>query len=150
MWFLFTLRVSFDMQTLDETGVGERCLRGRGDFDLVRRDLRYLSRDRDRDEPLPLLLLLLLPLLEDLERDLDLLFVFPGAFREEGDGFRGALGLESVGFFLGVRLLESLLLELPLELERLDPEELERDPELERLELLLPDEELEGVRKEYL
>lgn len=54
---------------------------------------------------------------------------------------------ESVGFFLlrvTFPLLEALLLleELPEELERLEPEELEREPELERLELLLPDEEL--------
>lgn len=43
-------------------------------------------------------------------------------------------------------MLEALLLreELPDELDRLEPEELERDPELERLELLLPEDELQG------
>lgn len=82
-----------------------------------------------------------------------------GAFAEGGDDFFCALestlesalestalesALESVGFFFRVSaLLEALLLrdELPDELDRLEPEEL--DPELELLELLLPEDELQ-------
>ena len=94
-----------------------------------------MSRDRDRDELLPLLLLLL-PLLDDA----DLLLALAGPFAEGDDGFFCG------GFFLRVLpLLDALLLrdELPDELDRLEPEELERDPELDRLELLLPEDELQ-------
>lgn len=130
------------MHTFADLGLGERCFRGWGEADLERRGLRYLARDRDRDELLPLLLL---PLLEDP----DLLLALVGAFAEGGDGFFCAF--VSVGaFFLRVlALLEALLLrdELPDELDRLEPEEL--DPELERLELLLPEEELEKGQRDF-
>lgn len=132
------------MHTLEDWGVGERCFRGLGEADLERRDRLYLFRDRDRDELLPLLLLLLLLLLEDL--------AFLAGPLADGD----ADFLESDdGFFLSrdVLPLDALLLreELPDELERLEPEELEREPELDRLELLLPDDELlQGVYKDEL
>ena len=141
------------MHTLEDSGVGERCFRGRGELGLVGRDFRYLSRERDREELLPLLLLLL-SLLDDLERDLLLALAVPLASFPEGDDFLGGFAevgdnffadFESTGFlFLGLSLLEAELLreELPDELDLLEPEELERDPELERLELLLPEEEL--------
>ena len=148
------------MQTLDDLGLGVRCFRGRGDADLECLDLLYLSRDLDRDELLPLLLLLL-PLLEDLDRDLLLLFLVTGGIFAAGGIFSGrsfvggSLAGESVvgfaGLFVGTLasagffcllglLLEALLLreEEPDELDLLDPEELERDPELE--ELLLEEE----------
>lgn len=135
------------MQTFADLGLGERCFRGRGEVDLERRDLRYLSREREREELLPLLLLL--SLLDDLDRDLLLPCFVAAGPRVRGDGLPGLVtlreALESVVLFLGIfsRLprLDELLLreELPDELDRLEPEELERDPELE---LLLPDEEL--------
>ena len=113
---------------------------------MDRRDFRYLPRDRDRDELLPLLLLL--PLLEDTDLlfDLDLTATFAAA---GGGDFRCALDLGSAlaaapaGFFRVLSLLDALLLreELPEELDLLEPEEL--DPELELLELLLPEEELQ-------
>lgn len=107
---------------------------------------RYLSRERDLDVLLPvLLLLLLLSLLEDLECDLPFLTTF-AAPDEPFEGCEAFFGVSDAGLFFLVLcpLLEALLLreELPEELLRLDPEELERDPELERLELLDPDEEL--------
>lgn len=137
---LFTFLVSLDMHTLEDFGLGERCFLGGGEALLDRRDLRYLPRDRDRDELLPLLLLL--PLLEDT----DLLFDFDltATFAAAGGDFRCAFGsdLAAAGFFRVLSLLEALLLreELPEELDWLEPEEL--DPELELLELLLPEEEL--------
>lgn len=102
---------------------------------MERCDFRYLPRDRDRDELLPLLLLL------SLLEDPDLLFAFIGVFTE-GDAFFPT----SAGFLALLRvlaLLDALLLrdELPDELDRLEPEEL--DPELE--ELLLPEDELGGI-----
>lgn len=153
------------MHTLEDSGVGERCFRGTlGGLGLVGRDFRYLSREREREELLPLLLLL--SLLDDLERDL--LFAlaavplasfsfaeeggdfFLRGFAEAGEDFFADLDLESTVFlFLALPLLEAELLreELPDELDRLEPEELERDPELERLELLLPEDELRKERR---
>ena len=139
---LFTFRVSLEMHTFDDWGLGERCFRGRGEADLDRRDRLYLFRDRDREELLPLLLLLLLLLLLE---DLALALAFDGPFADGDTDFLVALEsadgffLPRVGFPLDALLLRE---ELPDELERLDPEELEREPELERLELLLPDDEL--------
>lgn len=80
---MFTFRVSFDTHTFEDFGLGERCLRGCGEADLERRDLRYLPRDRDREELLPLLLLL------SLLDDADLLFALIGVFTvfTEGDTF---------------------------------------------------------------
>jgi hypothetical protein len=109
---------------------------------LERRDfLLNLPLDRDREELLSLLLLLL-PLLE--ERDLLLAFVAPF---EGGDDFLCAF-VSAVGFFLRVlALLEALLLrELPDELDLLEPEELDPEPELELLELLLPKDELQAKK----
>ena len=143
MCLLLMLRVSLVTQTLDDWGLGERCFRGRGEADLERRDLLYRFLERDRDELLPLLLLLLLLLLEDRLGGLS--FAFDGPFADGDADFLAALEV-SAGFFRSLEgfPLEALLLreELPDELDRLEPEELERDPELERLELLLPDDEL--------
>lgn len=133
------------MHTLEDFGLGERCFCGRGEAVFKRRVLRYLPRDRDRDELLPLLLLL------SLLEDPDLVFALAGTFAEGGDNFFCALestlgSVLAVGFFRRVSaLLEALLLreELPDELDRLDPEEL--DPELELRELLLPEDELHVV-----
>ena len=121
------------MHTLEESGVGERCFRGQGELGLVGRDFRYLLREHDREE----LLLLLLSLLDDLERDLFLALAVPLASFPKGDEFLGGFAevgdnffadFESTGFlFLGLSLLEAELLreELPDELDRLEPEELE-------------------------
>ena len=132
------------MHTFEDWGLGDRCLRGRGEADLERRDRRYLVLERDLDELLPLLLPLLL-LLDERVFAFPLSFSFAGPFGDAG--FLEVLEvLESAdGFFLAARAalpLDALLLreELPDELERLEPEELE--PELERLELLLPEDEL--------
>ena len=157
MWARLMLRVSFSTHSFVDLGLGERSLRaaaatacGAGEADdRVRRERRYRLRDLDREVLLPLLLLLLLLLLED-EADLGFGFavddeggeVFFCGFEEES-----AAGLSpGPGLLLrALPLLEALLLrdELPEELERLEPEELEREPELERLELLLPEDELQ-------
>lgn len=114
-----------------------------------RLDFLYRSRDLERDELLPLLLLLL-PL-DDFDLDLLLLFLaVDGPFAGEGEelltGFFLVLEMGE-DFFAGLflSLLEALLLreELP---DELDPEELEREPELERLELLLLEDELQAFK----
>ena len=46
---LFTFLVSLDIHTLQDLGVGERCLRGLGEADLDLCDLLYRSRDLDHE-----------------------------------------------------------------------------------------------------
>ena len=136
------------MHTLQDSGLGLRCFLGFGEADFERRERLYLSRERDLDVLLPLLLLVLLALLDDRERDREALLALEGVLTEGDEAL-----LEEAPDSAGRRLLrvalprlEALLLweELPEELERLEPDELEREPELERLELLLlPNEELQ-------
>ena len=148
---LFTFFVSLDIHTLQDLGLGERCLRGLGDADLDLCDLLYRPRDLDREELLSLeegdLLLLLLLVFASTLGGGDLEALLLSIFNFFSVGFTAA-------FFVFVLLasectlllLEALLLRDELPEELLELLELDREPERDRealeLPLLLADDEL--------
>lgn len=154
---LFTFLVSLDIHTLQDLGVGERCLRGFGDTDLDLCDLLYRSRDLDRevllslDEGDLLLLLLLVTASTFGGGDFEALLLF--GFSCFSTGFTVAFFVSSLSVLECWLILEALLLREELPEELLELLELDREPDRDRealeLPLLLPEEELLEEKKNY-
>lgn len=147
---LFTFLVSLDIHTLQDLGVGERCLRGLGDADLDRCDLLYRSRDLDREVLLSLdegdLLLLLLLITASTLGGGDFEALLLLVFSCFSAGFTVAFFRSSLLVFECLLILEALLLREELPEELLELLELDREPERDRealeLPLLLAEDEL--------